>query len=71
MLHIAVPARLRGRGIGRRLLAEVLTTVGATEIFVQTDTDAGGFYRARGFAVSSLGEMYPGVERFERRLGAA
>jgi GNAT superfamily N-acetyltransferase len=70
MLHIGVPARVRGRGTGRRLLAEVLTAVGATEIFVQTDTDAVGFYRACGFAASSLGDMYPGVERFERRLGA-
>ena|SRR5215831_1600219 len=71
ILHIAVPARLRGRGIGRRLLTEVLTAVGATELVAQTDTDAIGFYRACGFAVSSLGEMYPGVERFECRLGTA
>ena len=60
-----MPARLRGRGIGRRLLTEVLAAVGATELVAQTDTDAVGFYRACGFAVSSLGEMYPGVERFE------
>jgi ribosomal protein S18 acetylase RimI-like enzyme len=68
ILHIAVPAQLRGRGIGRRLLTEVLTTVGATELVAQTDTDAVGFYRACGFAVYSLGEMYPGVERFECAL---
>jgi ribosomal protein S18 acetylase RimI-like enzyme len=30
--HIAVPARLRGRGIGRRLLTEVSTAVGATKL---------------------------------------
>lgn len=30
----------------------------------ETDADAVDFYRRCGFAVESLGERYPGVERF-------
>lgn len=30
----------------------------------ETDAEAAGFYRACGFQVRSLGEKYPGVERF-------
>lgn len=33
-------------------------------IFAETDNDAVGFYRSYGFEVTSLGEKYPGVERF-------
>jgi hypothetical protein len=32
----------------------------------ETDREADGFYRACGFTVHSLGEKYPGVERFQR-----
>ena len=30
----------------------------------ETDKDAVDFYRKLGFSVTSLGEKYPGVERF-------
>jgi hypothetical protein len=34
----------------------------------ETDSDAVGFYRSCGFTVLSLGEVYPGVERFRCTL---
>ena len=33
-------------------------------IEAETDADAVGFYEQVGFTVTSLGESYPGVERF-------
>jgi ribosomal protein S18 acetylase RimI-like enzyme len=34
----------------------------------ETDNEAVEFYRATGFRVTSLGEKYPGVERYRARL---
>lgn len=34
-------------------------------ISAETDRDAVGFYRKYGFQITSLGEKYPGVERFK------
>jgi len=65
ILHIAVPTPYRGQGIGRRLLIEASKEIGATTLVAQTDSEAVGFYRACRFTVVSLGELYPGVERFE------
>lgn len=31
---------------------------------VETDQEAVGFYQSLGFNIKSLGEKYPGVERF-------
>ena len=61
--HIAVAPAEQGRGIGRCML-EALMRQGL-RILVETDASGSGFYRACGFAVTSLGEKYPGVERFE------
>lgn len=33
-------------------------------IYTETDNDAVDFYRKYGFEITSLGEKYPGVERF-------
>ncbi len=65
ILHIAVAPHMRRQGVGRRLLTEVMGMYRATEVFAETDKNSVGFYRACGFSVSSLGEKYPGVERFE------
>ncbi len=35
-----------------------------SELYAETDADARDFYQQCGFSVSSLGERYPGVERF-------
>jgi ribosomal protein S18 acetylase RimI-like enzyme len=69
--HIAVPEALRRQGIGRRLLTEACAATGFTALVAETHRDAVGFYRACGFSVQSLGERFPGVERFSCALGAA
>lgn len=67
LLHIAARPSERRRGIGKRLLWEIRTRHPERAVVAETDRDAVGFYRAVGFTVKSLGEKYPGVERFEVR----
>ncbi len=43
----------------------------ALPIVAETDRSALGFYVALGFTMTSLGEKYPGVERFLVRLAAS
>ncbi len=69
--HIAVAQEWRRRGLGRRLIEELRRHLGATELYAETDADAAPFYERCGFSVSSLGERYPGVERFACRFSAA
>ncbi|MGO4107018.1 GNAT family N-acetyltransferase [Paenibacillus sp. YAF4_2] len=62
--HIAVDEEMRGKGIGRALTHEVMSLHKMTALKAETDKDAVGFYRTCGFHIESLGELYPGVERF-------
>lgn len=62
--HIAVQQKWRGKGIGRGMITEISKTPGIETITAETDHEAVGFYRSAGFAITSLGEKYPGVERF-------
>ncbi|RTE09758.1 GNAT family N-acetyltransferase [Paenibacillus whitsoniae] len=62
--HLAVEPESRGVGFGRGLLLEVIEEMSPTRIQVETDEEAVEFYRSVGFVVRSLGEKYPGVERF-------
>ncbi|HUT78403.1 MAG TPA: GNAT family N-acetyltransferase [Polyangia bacterium] len=56
---IAVDPRLRGRGHGRRLLAEVLGVCGRVKLIARaTDEALLGFYRAHGFYVEGVFENY-------------
>lgn len=64
ILHIAVEQGVRGTGIGSKLIHELLSSKCFTTIQAETDWDAVGFYKSCGFVVESLGELYPGVERF-------
>ncbi|NIK24534.1 GNAT family N-acetyltransferase [Paenibacillus lupini] len=64
ILHIAVDQGMRGKGFGRALLDEVMSLYELTTLKTETDKDAVGFYRTCGFRIESLGELYPGVERF-------
>lgn len=64
ILHIAVDAGTRQQGIGRRMIDELLRVEALSELVAETDQDAVGFYRRCGFVVKSLGEKYPGTERF-------
>ncbi|MFS0554867.1 GNAT family N-acetyltransferase [Brevibacillus sp. 179-C9.3 HS] len=62
--HIAVKSTCRGMGLGRAMISELLHNRGLSKIQAETDQEAVGFYRKAGFVVTSLGEKYPGVERF-------
>jgi GNAT superfamily N-acetyltransferase len=64
---MAVDPRRRREGIGRVLVHEVGTRNRGSTLHAETDGDAVGFYARCGFEVSSLGERYPGVERFHCR----
>ncbi|WDL98467.1 GNAT family N-acetyltransferase [Alicyclobacillus sp. ALC3] len=66
--HIGVDERKRNCGIGRSMIDELLMSEKLTEITAETDGDAVEFYRGYGFEIQSLGERYPGVERFCCRL---
>lgn len=60
--HIAVSSEQRGKGIGTKMincLSEQYRFITA-----ETDNDAVDFYLKYGFEITSLGEKYPGVERF-------
>lgn len=61
---IAVKAAYRRVGVGRRLVQEAIARSDATVIHAETDNDAVDFYSRLGFSITSLGEKYPGVERF-------
>jgi len=62
--HIAVTFDRRGQGIGTALIRHAVATFALTHLSAETDRDAVDFYRACGFAIRSLGELYPGTERF-------
>jgi GNAT superfamily N-acetyltransferase len=68
LLHIATAPGLRRGGVGTGLLAAVRQSIpGLLSIVAETDGDALGSYVANGFNVTSLGEKYPGVDRFAAR----
>lgn len=62
--HIAVKPHLRGQGVGHAMIKHVMQIHNLVRLEAETDRDAVGFYQRAGFAVTSLGEKYPGVERF-------
>ena len=64
VIAIAVEERSRGSGIGRLLLDHASQLRAGATIWAETDEEGVGFYRSCGFEVESLGERYPGVERF-------
>lgn len=60
--HIAVSSEHRGKGIGSKMISLILEMY--PSVSAETDSDAVEFYRKYGFKITSLGEKYPGVERF-------
>ncbi|MCM3588365.1 GNAT family N-acetyltransferase [Mesobacillus maritimus] len=60
--HIAVSPEQRGKGIGSKMIQSLSEQY--PFISAETDIEAVDFYRKYGFAITSLGEKYPGVERF-------
>lgn len=63
--HIAVEPGARGNGYGRGLILELIEVKQPAIIEAETDEDSVEFYRSVGFSIVSLGEKYPGVERFK------
>jgi len=63
--HIAVSPKERGNGIGSKMINFLIEKYSFTSIVAETDKDAVEFYRKFGFKITSLGEKYPGVERFQ------
>lgn len=62
--HIAVSPIERGNGTGRKMIQYLIEKYTFTSIIAETDIEAVEFYRKFGFKITSLGEKYPGVERF-------
>lgn len=62
--HLAVLPENRLKGYGRGIFFELIQAQNPSQIIAETDEEAVDFYRNIGFVVYSLGEIYPGVERF-------
>lgn len=63
--HIAVSPNHRGKGIGSKMISYIKNKHSLSIICAETDKDAIHFYKNFGFTITSLGEKYPGVERFK------
>ncbi|MBD0380794.1 GNAT family N-acetyltransferase [Paenibacillus sedimenti] len=64
LTHLAVEPESRGVGFGRGIILEIIEEAKPARIVAETDEEAVEFYRNIGFVINSLGEVYPGVERF-------
>ncbi|MCM3151588.1 GNAT family N-acetyltransferase [Priestia megaterium] len=62
--HIAVLPKERGKEIGSSMIRFLCKNYDIHSIFAETDKEAVNFYSKFGFKITSLGEKYPGVERF-------
>lgn len=63
ILHIAVDPAFRFKGIAREMINRISTKFSMLK--AETDNEGVGFYKACGFKIESLGELYPGKERFK------
>lgn len=61
---IAVTPAFRKQNIGRTLIDDAVRHFRLYHLTAETDAEAVEFYRSCGFAITSLGEIYPGTERF-------
>ncbi|MCZ4590380.1 GNAT family N-acetyltransferase (plasmid) [Rhodococcus opacus] len=64
LLHLATHPHCRQHGIGTALIHWVHARHPSIPLTAETDADAVHFYEKTGFTSTSLGEKYPGVERF-------
>ena len=62
--HIVVHPAWRRHGVSWATICAIRERFGLHTLIAETDWDAVDFYRRCGFAVESLGEIYPGTERF-------
>ena len=63
--HIAVFPKERRNKIASTMLEFLLENCSFNTLVAETDQDAVNFYRTFGFHITTLGEKYPGVERFK------
>lgn len=63
--HIVVAPDYRGFGYGRGQLLELMLLKQPKRVICETEEESVNFFRAIGFEVRSLGEVHPGVERYE------
>jgi ribosomal protein S18 acetylase RimI-like enzyme len=68
ILNISVLSSCRRQGLGRTMIRESIALLSVSELSAETDAEAKDFYVQCGFEVKSLGEKYPGVERFHCTL---
>lgn len=62
--HLAIHPDERGKGFGRGMVLRLLDEANPASIEAETHEEGVNFYRSIGFTVYSLGEKYPGTERF-------
>lgn len=62
--HIAVSPDDRGQGVGSLMIQWILDHFSIEKVIAETDHEAVDFYKNFGFSITSLGEIYPNVERF-------
>lgn len=65
--HIAVKPMYRHQGLGSQMILELRSRY-AQALIAETDRESVEFYRKAGFQIESLGEKYPGVERYKCTL---
>lgn len=65
---LAVLPEWRRQGFAKTLIFGACEYLALRALEAETDADAVDFYRALGFEVETLGDLYPGVERFRCRL---
>ena len=63
--HIAVDPIERNRGLESYMINFICEKYNFKKITAETDFEAVNFYKNYGFTVTSLGEKYPGIERFK------
>ncbi|WP_249900787.1 GNAT family N-acetyltransferase [Paenibacillus sp. PK3_47] len=63
--HFVVKAKWRHKRLGSGMIEEIARAWGKGALKAETDHEAVVFYKKAGFSVTSLGEKYPGVERFQ------
>ncbi len=64
LLHIAIKPQYQRQGLGTKLIDHLMRHYNIPILEAETDIAAVDFYRRLGFQITSLGEKYPGVERF-------
>lgn len=62
--HLATQKAYRYKRVGSNMIAYIEQAYAPSKLFAETDKEAVGFYKKSGFNINSLGEKYPGVERF-------